>query len=283
MAKNLILRNEGSSSVVVDDLGVFVPATSSLNINQLVNADRFAVYASQDLRDRITNGLLIINDGTSDIALANVEAFLERFCVLNHSIETDHFGDLPESRIADGNILARIDDDEIITGNWEFVNGVKIQTGTALPSTVLAAGSIFYKTSVPTGLYISDGDDWISIADASDFDPSTGHTHDGTDSPKVDHGDLDNVTANQHHDRDHALDGPTHTGTLSESKIARPALPILARTAEDETITGTYDFSAAQLFLKLVPLCQQVRFLPADYSGKIQAWLLLEPYMLAMV
>lgn len=36
------------------------------------------------------------------------------------------------------------------------------------------------------------------------FDNSTGHSHDGSDSTAVDHGDLSNVIANQHHNEDHA-------------------------------------------------------------------------------
>lgn len=43
------------------------------------------------------------------------------------------------------------------------------------------------------------------------FDPAGGHAHTGTDSHTIDHANLANVTANQHHAQAHALDGADHT------------------------------------------------------------------------
>jgi len=51
------------------------------------------------------------------------------------------------------------------------------------------------------------------------FDNSTGHTHDGTDATVVDHADLGNVTANQHHNQSHSWEGGDHSGTLNESTV----------------------------------------------------------------
>jgi hypothetical protein len=51
------------------------------------------------------------------------------------------------------------------------------------------------------------------------FNITTGHKHNGTDSRKVGHADLDGVSADQHHAQAHALDGTDHTGSLAESKV----------------------------------------------------------------
>lgn len=249
MAKSLILRNENASSVIIDDLGIFVSASSSLNITQLTSAERFAVYASQNLRTKLTAEELILNDGSSDIAVVDIDDFLQRFCVLEHHLEDDHSGNLPETRITDGGILARLGDDETVTGDWEFTGGIKVEVGATLPATPPSEGHLFYKNTAPKALYVSNGTDWVSFADADDFDPTTGHDHDGTNSKKVDHEDLANVLPDQHHSRKHDLDSiDDHEGTLSESKIANGSL--LARVADDETITGTYNFSSGGLIVE---------------------------------
>ena len=249
MSKTLVLRNLGSSSIVVNDLGLFIAATSSLNIESFVSANRFAVHASQDLRSLLAAETLVLNDGASDIAVGDVTAYLDRFCVLDHQLTDDHIGDLPESRIADGNILARIGSNEVITGKWEFPGGIKLQADTALPTTVGDEGTIFYKTSDPSALYVSNGTAWIELVDASRFDPSTGHEHDGSDSAQVSHDNLVNITPDQHHNQKHSLDSSDdHIGTLSESKIADGA--ILARVAANETITGTYNFASGGIIVQ---------------------------------
>lgn len=244
MAKLLILKNNGAVSVSIDDLGVLIPASDQIDITSLVDAERFAVFASSDLRTKASTGDIVVNNGTSDILYADLETFLEQFCVLGHKLADDHIGDLPETRITNGSILARVADNETITGAWTFSGGITLQAGTALPGTVPAAGGVFYKTDT-SDLYVSNGTVWVQYAEIGDV---TSHTHDGTDSAQIDHADLTGVTANQHHNQIHDIDGADHTGTLSESKIANGA--ILARVADNETITGVYDFSSGGLIMQ---------------------------------
>lgn len=247
MAKSLILRNiTGSQTVAIPDLGIQIGIGDTLDFTSLIEKDRFLVYASVDLRAKVDAGEIEVIYNSVAVPSAELDNFLQRFCVLDHNLGNDHVGDLPESRVSDdgSNTLARIGDDEVITGSWSFPGGIVVQTGTAIPSTVLDAGSIFYDT-VANELYVSNGTNWVEYASLNDL---TNHTHDGIDSAKISHLNLLDVTPDLHHNQQHDINGTDHTGLLLETKIQNGTL--LARVADDETIVGLYDFTNGGLIMQ---------------------------------
>jgi hypothetical protein len=245
MAKSLILKNiTGSNSVTIPDLGIHIPVGETIDFTPLIQKDRFLVYASANLRSRVSaNEVEVIYQGSA-VPFAQLESFLERLCVLEHDIAADHTGNLPESRISDDGILARLADDEVVTGHWTFPGGITVQTGTTLPAT-LPAGSIFYNTDTQE-LFVSNGSSWVEYATLEDI--LSGHDHDGTNSPKVSHTNLLDIGENDHHNKEHDLNGTDHIGNLSESRIQNEG--ILARVADDEAITGIYDFTTGGLIVQ---------------------------------
>lgn len=82
---------------------------------------------------------------------------------INNSEETslisaNKIANIPESCIIDQAILARIEADETITGQWKFTSGPVIESGEFLP-TDNQAGRLFVKLDTKT-LYIANGTEW---------------------------------------------------------------------------------------------------------------------------
>lgn len=249
MAKTLVLRNSnGASPVSIADLGLFIPVGGTIDYTQQMEQDRFLVYASQDLRSLVSSGDIEVLVGGTPIAAASLESFLERYCVLEHNLADDHTGDLPESRIADGNILARLGDNEVVTGDWIFEGNLNLPTEATNPSPVLPAGSIFYNTT-DGELYVSDGTSYISYATLADI---LNHTHSGgADGSKISHSDLIDVNENDHHNRIHDLNGPDHgTSKLDESQINVDG--ILARVNVNATMDAgvIYNFTQGGIIIQ---------------------------------
>lgn len=83
-------------------------------------------------------------------------------------IETETIGLLPESRIRNDNLLARVADDEWIVGNWDFETGsLRIERDTSMPANA-ETGRLFQR--LPDGaLFIGDGSHWIHLLKDSDI------------------------------------------------------------------------------------------------------------------
>ncbi len=69
-----IIKNEGASPVTIDDLGITIDATAQIDFHELFDFTRIA--DSNDLRDYVSAGTLVVNDGTSDLDTSDGVDFL---------------------------------------------------------------------------------------------------------------------------------------------------------------------------------------------------------------
>ncbi len=69
-----IIKNNGASPVTIEDLGISIDATSQIDFHELF--DYTEIADSDDLRDLVTAGTLVINDGSSDLSSADGVEFL---------------------------------------------------------------------------------------------------------------------------------------------------------------------------------------------------------------
>ena len=79
-------------------------------------------------------------------------------------LETETSGTLPEIRIRNDDLLARVADNEAITGAWSFEQGqIIVETGTSLPTNApIKAGRLFYDSNT-NYMYIGDGLWWVRL------------------------------------------------------------------------------------------------------------------------
>jgi hypothetical protein len=97
--------------------------------------------------------------------------YLEAPISVDHTVdlETETSGVLPEARIRNDDLLARVADNEKITGFWSFEDGqIIVQKGTLLPLGVIEAGRIFQRVT-DNNLFIGDGTGWIRLIKESDL------------------------------------------------------------------------------------------------------------------
>lgn len=161
MAITLILRNLTGAEQIVNDLGVFVPASGQVNVTGLFANNRYAPAASVDLATLINSNILILNNGSQDIAKASSAQYLDEYSLATHDINSPHTGLFPESRINNGGILARTALPATITAPWT-INGsaggqLMIENGISLPTGAIADGRIFWRTSDRTLHLGADG------------------------------------------------------------------------------------------------------------------------------
>ena len=65
----VIAKNTTASSITIEDLGIDIPLSSQLTLSDLFD---FADIAnSSKLRAFVTNGTIVINNGTIDLSVAN--------------------------------------------------------------------------------------------------------------------------------------------------------------------------------------------------------------------
>jgi hypothetical protein len=96
--------------------------------------------------------------------------YLEAPISIEHTvdIDTETHGQLPEARIRNDDLLARVADDEWISGVWDFEQGqLRVERGLDFP--ILAeVGRLFQK--LPDGhLYIGDGSQWRKLLREDDI------------------------------------------------------------------------------------------------------------------
>ena len=70
----LIVKNNGGSPITIEDLGITVPATSQITFSDQFEYEEIA--SSDDLRDEVNSGNLVVNDGSSDLSSANGVLYL---------------------------------------------------------------------------------------------------------------------------------------------------------------------------------------------------------------
>lgn len=75
MAIVLVVKNEGTQAVLIEDLGFTVAAESQETANDLRDIREW--LTSEDLRQLALSGTLKLNDGASDIPIAEVDDFIQ--------------------------------------------------------------------------------------------------------------------------------------------------------------------------------------------------------------
>jgi hypothetical protein len=65
----IIAKNDSTAEIFIDDLGIGVPALDEINLTQLFEKEE--IVGSDDLDTLVSNGLLIINDGTDDLSISD--------------------------------------------------------------------------------------------------------------------------------------------------------------------------------------------------------------------
>lgn len=174
-----------SSLPTIPGDGSFVEATYSASFNSRIATDIRVVVTKDGINPQeftpikkytLYNNSIATVGGSqfkvNDLGWQTGEVFRTIFKYLEapissvHTIdlETETSGLLPEIRIRNDNLLARVADNEAITGIWSFEQGqIIVETGTVLPTnTPINAGRMFYNVS--TGyLYVGDGAWWIRL------------------------------------------------------------------------------------------------------------------------
>ena len=70
----VIIKNSGGAPVEIADLGISIPASSQITMSDQFSFEEIA--GSDDLRDLVTAGTLVLNDGSSDLSSANGTLYL---------------------------------------------------------------------------------------------------------------------------------------------------------------------------------------------------------------
>lgn len=149
----------------------FVITKDGVNPKELTPIKRYRLF---------NNGTLVVGGSTFEVnalgwqtgeVFKTIFTYLEAPISVEHkvNIETETEGLLSENRIRNDNLLARLSDNELITGNWSFENGQMIvPKGTVLPPMPVPAGRIFYNTA-EQGFFISDGASWQRLIKENDL------------------------------------------------------------------------------------------------------------------
>lgn len=158
MANIIIAKNQTAGNILIDDLGLNVPALSQVIITDYVTYLEAAV--SQDLEVEISAGNIILNDGVSDLSLARSLNYLDSSGSFNG----------PDT-VAPNNSLLRFDG---TTGKFSKATGITIDNADNLN---LNAGSITNITNVSSTTIntttIDVGGTPLSIDDLDDVDTVT--------------------------------------------------------------------------------------------------------------
>lgn len=166
MAITLIFKNLTGAEQIVEDLGVFVPASGQVDVTSLFANNRYAPAASVSLATLINNNILILNNGSQDIAKLTSAQYLDEYSLAVHDINVTHVGLFPENRINNDGILARVGSTATITAPWAF-NGAAggqliVENGAALPTGTIESGRIFWLTTTRT-LYLGADGVWNNV------------------------------------------------------------------------------------------------------------------------
>lgn len=70
----VIIKNNGASNILVEDLGIDIPSASSIDFHEQYTYDEIA--GSDDLRNEVNLGNLVVNDGTGDLVPSAGENYL---------------------------------------------------------------------------------------------------------------------------------------------------------------------------------------------------------------
>lgn len=99
----IIATNSSASDISIEDLGITLPAFSSIVLTDIFSL--IDIVISKDLKDKVSSGIIVINDGLNDLDIING---------LDHlSIHTNH----EDSENIDGGQPYEIFlDDQVVNG-----------------------------------------------------------------------------------------------------------------------------------------------------------------------
>jgi hypothetical protein len=147
----VIAKNQTGTAILLERLGVEVPA-SPLTITLTDYATFYEVSSDETLNTRVTAGDIVINDGVSDLTLAEALGYLDATGNLNG----------PVSGAAQGKMLRLLD----ATGRYTEAVGSKIYDPAAADPAVPAPadGDMYYNTTLEMWMsYDAGRGKWLSF------------------------------------------------------------------------------------------------------------------------
>jgi len=133
---------------------------------EMTPVKHYSIYNNQP--NPIVGGSRFTNNSlgwkTSEV-FETIFRYLDTPISIEHTVdlETETHGTLPESRIRNDNLLARVADNEVITGEWSFENGqIVVEQGMILPAGTIKSGRLFCKKP-ENALYVGNGVDWTKL------------------------------------------------------------------------------------------------------------------------
>ncbi len=88
--KDFLIKNDSGSDQLIADLGIIIPDSTSVPILDLGEQfPYYRIYASDDLRNLVDAGTLILNDGTDDLTQAEAIEYL--FSINDYELKQDYY------------------------------------------------------------------------------------------------------------------------------------------------------------------------------------------------
>jgi hypothetical protein len=143
----------------------FIITRDGVNPKELTPVKRYKIY---------NNGVAVVGGSKFEVnslgwqtgeVFKTIFTYLEAPISVEHkvNIETETEGLLPEARIRNDNLLARLADNELISGVWSFESGqIIVSKGNALPTGAIAQGRLFFRTS-DNSFFVGDGSGWLKL------------------------------------------------------------------------------------------------------------------------
>lgn len=164
--KTLIFKNTTGQDITLQELGVFVPANNFVDVTGLFENDPECVSASQELLAIALSGDVVINDGVVDVSIANVSSFLKSYSVPLHEMDSEkHLDGLLDTDISNDGIIARLAENQSITGQWTAPNGLVVAHGDSLPVGNIVDGRLFWNLANKR-MYFGKNGQWVDIVTA---------------------------------------------------------------------------------------------------------------------
>jgi hypothetical protein len=163
--KTLLLRNVTVSDIYLSDIGISVAAGSSVDVTSTFELAPQMLLKSS-LLSRIQAQEIVLNDGVSDIDYLQAEAYLQWYAVPTHFVESAaHLSDMQDSQVSPDDILARLQGNHNITGQWYFPNGLIMEYGDTLPTQGILNGRLYWLTTTRR-LHVGKDGVWIDLVRA---------------------------------------------------------------------------------------------------------------------
>lgn len=112
----IIAKNNSGSQVEIEDLGIFIDDGEQNKLNESVEPS-YAIYDSDDLKQLVLSGTLVIYDGTEDLNAADGVVYLDIFNKLQLLEEVKYGTHTPAITNATSNLPKKVDIGSDLEGN----------------------------------------------------------------------------------------------------------------------------------------------------------------------